>query len=168
MKLGGTKLNIITYRTALNEDKLCHLDKISSVEYEEEGKIDNPEKLVRLMTTVFGLHAMSDEYVDILCYDVKMNLIGVLEVSHGQMAQCTVSVREVLQKALLCNAHSIIMVHNHPSGDITPSDNDNMVYESVKDGCKAVGLYLCDSVIIGQEFRSGKISYYSYYENRKY
>lgn len=167
MKLGGTKLNIITYRTALNEDKLCHLDKISSVEYEEEGKIDNPEKLVRLMTTVFGLHAMSDEYVDILCYDVKMNLIGVLEVSHGQMAQCDVSIREVLQKALLCNAYSIILVHNHPSGDITPSSNDDMMYESVKEGCKAVGLYLYDSIIVGKEFQSGKILYHSYYENTR-
>lgn len=168
-KVGGiNKMNIITYRTVLNDDKMCYLDRISSVEYAEEGNIDNSDKVVRLMSTLFRLHNMPEEYVDMLCYDTKMNLLGVMEVSHGATSACVLSVREVLQKALLCNASAILLVHNHPSGDVSPSKNDNDTYNSIVAGCNMVGLHLCDNIILGKQFQGDAINYYSYTSGGKF
>ncbi|MEJ2253312.1 MAG: JAB domain-containing protein, partial [Nitrospirota bacterium] len=67
--------------------------------------------------------------------------------------------REVVKGALLTNAVSVILVHNHPSGDLNPSENDIVVSASIAQACQTVDVELFDHVIIGKD------DYYSFAEN---
>ena len=75
------------------------------------------------------IHENAEEYMHMLCLNTKNRVIGVFEISHGTVNASIVGTREIFQKALLANAVSIILMHNHPSGDPTPSRED------IKDTC---------------------------------
>ena len=91
-----------------------------------------------------------------LCLNTKLRLNGIFEVSHGNVNSSICSSREIFQKALLGNAVSIILIHNHPSGDCTPSREDIKVTEKLKEAGKIVGVEVLDHIIIGQSYCSLK------------
>ena len=64
--------------------------------------------------------------------------------------------REVVKRALELNASALIIVHNHPPGDPTPSQADKQMTGKVKDTPDAVGLALHDHVVIGRAIKKGK------------
>jgi DNA repair protein RadC len=64
--------------------------------------------------------------------------------------------REVFQKALLANAVSIILMHNHPSGDPTPSRQDIEVTKKIADAGNLIGIELLDHIIVGDSYTSLK------------
>ena len=86
-----------------------------------------------------------------LCFNTKLVLIGVFEISHGNVNSSIVGTREVMQKALLANAVSIILMHNHPSGDCTPSKPDIDVTKKAIEAGKIVGVDVLDHLIIGRD-----------------
>ncbi len=67
----------------------------------------------------------------------------------GGVASCFFDLSRILKQALLQEAPSIVVVHNHPSGDIEPSGADIEHTKDLKAGCKAVGIKLLDHIIIG-------------------
>ena len=69
--------------------------------------------------------------------------------------------REIMIRALLCGAASIVIVHNHPSGDCKPSKEDNLITEIIQKECKIVGMDFTDRIIIGEK------GYYSFMEHEK-
>lgn len=85
---------------------------------------------------------------------LHLNSQNVIEsfqlVSMGMIDRATLSPRDVFQGALLANAHRIICIHNHPSGNITPSKEDKEVTEALEDAGKMIGIKLLDHVIIGK------------------
>lgn len=66
----------------------------------------------------------------------------------GSLTQCTVHPREVFKAAILANARSIICVHNHPSGNVNPSDADRRVFDSLRDAGTLLGIQLLDFLIV--------------------
>jgi len=83
-------------------------------------------------------------------------LLGVSNVSTGTSAGTCVNVKEILQLALKTNASAIIVCHNHPSGNIQPSESDIKLTEKIKQACKLFEIVLLDHVIISSE------GYYSF------
>lgn len=69
-------------------------------------------------------------------------------VSLGILNQSTVHPREIFKKAILNSANSIITVHNHPSGDTRPSNNDMRVWEQLKKADSIIGIQVIDNIII--------------------
>jgi len=67
--------------------------------------------------------------------------------------------REVLTHAIKDNAVAIIVAHNHPSGSLKPSDEDDEITERLKDACKIMGIHFLDHLIISKD------GYYSYRQN---
>ena len=57
--------------------------------------------------------------------------------------------REVIKRALILNASALILIHNHPSGDPTPSEADLNMSKEIQKGCKYLGLTLNDHIIVG-------------------
>lgn len=104
------------------------------------------------------LHKRSEENVYVLMFNSALNLLGVSLVSRGIVNNAVVSPREVLYRALLSGASAIILVHNHPSGDIVPSKQDMSVTERMLKACDLIGITLLDHLIIGD-------SYYSFKQN---
>ena len=102
------------------------------------------------------LDKKAEEYAFMLAYDTKKSLIGVFEISHGTINTALLSNREIFMRALLIGAANIIIVHNHPSGNILPSGQDRDVCKRIMNAAKLLEIPLDDFIIIG----SGE--YYSF------
>lgn len=90
------------------------------------------------------------EQFRILYLDVKNTLIADEEQASGTVDHVPVYPREIGKRALELNASAIILVHNHPSGDPTPSEADIDMTQRVRTVCEALGLTLHDHLVIGK------------------
>jgi len=152
-------MRIIKYKTLLNKDKLNILVKERSVNYQFE-QLNNPELIAQMMNDVFELNKQSEEFLYIVAVNTKCKPIGVFEVSHGTVNNSFFSPREIFIKALLTGAVYIILAHNHPSGDITPSPDDVEATKRIKEAGDLIGIGLLDHIIVGDQ------NYYSFKENK--
>lgn len=91
------------------------------------------------------------EQFRVLFLDRKNVLVADEEQARGTVDHVPVYPREIVKRALELNASALILVHNHPSGDPTPSDADRTMTRQVQDACAALGLVLHDHLIIGKE-----------------
>ena len=81
--------------------------------------------------------------------NTRSKLIGESEISKGTINMSLVSPRELFVEALMKNAVYIILMHNHPSGDPSPSRADILVTRRVKEAGEILGIELLDHIIIG-------------------
>ena len=86
-----------------------------------------------------------------LLLTAKNTLIGVETVSIGTINGCMASPREVFKSALLANADSIILCHNHPSGDPTPSKCDIKLTNTLVKAGELIGIDVKDHIIVAQD-----------------
>jgi DNA repair protein RadC len=91
------------------------------------------------------------EQFRVLFLDRKNVLVADEEQAKGTVDHVPVYPREIVKRALELNASALILVHNHPSGDPTPSEADRTMTRQVQDACAALGLVLHDHLIIGKE-----------------
>ena len=102
-----------------------------------------------------GLYYMEDmrhrkkEAMKLLLLNSKTKLIGESELSLGTVNTTLVSPREVFVEALRRNAVAVILLHNHPSGDPTPSKQDILITRRVTEAGRLIGVELLDHIIIG-------------------
>ena len=89
------------------------------------------------------------EVFAILCLSTKHRLIAYHEVSRGALDATLVHPREVFKAALLANAAAIILAHNHPSGDPTPSLDDLALTQRLVHVGQIIGIDVLDHVIVG-------------------
>ncbi len=87
----------------------------------------------------------------VACLDPRSRLIARQTAFIGMTDGVCLSPREILRTALLTTATSIIVVHNHPSGDPSPSPEDVHATEELAKACEVVGLALLDHVIVGHD-----------------
>lgn len=111
--------------------------------------MDAPQKVWETMVAEIGNRA--EEYVYMIALDVKRRPIGAFEISHGTVDVSIVTPREIFIRALVCGASSIILVHNHPSGDKSPSKHDIEVTEAVANAGKLLNIPLVDHLILVDE-----------------
>lgn len=102
-----------------------------------------------MMNEVFWLKEKAEEYVYMLAFDTKIQMLGVFEISHGTFDSSFVDMKSVFTRALHVGASCIILVHNHPSGNVEPSKDDILVTERMKEAGKLLGIELIDHLIIG-------------------
>jgi DNA repair proteins len=95
------------------------------------------------------------EQLLVCCLDTKNQPTTINVVSVGNLNNSLVHPREVFKPAILSNSASIILFHNHPSGDPTPSKEDTNITERLKECGNILGIKLIDHIIIGDN------SYYS-------
>lgn len=86
----------------------------------------------------------------VLFLDRKNRLIKDEEQARGTIDHVPVYPREIAKRALELNASAIILVHNHPSGDVTPSQADISMTDQIVDACKTIGVTVHDHIIVGQ------------------
>lgn len=90
-----------------------------------------------------------NEVFHVLFLNTKLELIADEELQRGTINYTPIYPREVLKRALELGASSIILVHNHPCGDVSPSEEDIAVTKLIIDAIKPLGIKVCDHVIIG-------------------
>lgn len=150
-------MRVVKYKTKLVDGRKAVLEKDYSVNYPElDNRMNSPETVMKLAKGFLRMHEETEEHMYMLCLNTKLKLNGVFEISHGNVNSSIVGAREVFQKALLGNAVSIILIHNHPSGDCTPSAQDIEVTKRLVEAGKIVGIEVLDHLIIGQSYCSLK------------
>ena len=92
---------------------------------------------------------MEQEQLHVMLTDNKQGMIRDVLISKGTVNASIVSPREILIEALRYRAVGMIMVHNHPSGDPTPSREDCSITQRVKEAGNLVGIQLLDHIVIG-------------------
>ena len=118
--------------------------------------IRSPEDAASIGKGFMHIHENPEEYMYMICMNTKNRIIGVFEISHGSVNASIVSPREIFQKALLANAVSIIVMHNHPSGDPKPSPEDIEVTRRIVEAGKIIGIQVLDHIIVGDQYVSLK------------
>lgn len=120
------------------------------------GVINNPEKTVEIAKHV--LNSADREHLLVISIDSKCSPLAIEIVSIGTVNATMAEPREIFKHAILASAAGIILAHNHPSGDCTPSEEDAVITKRVNEAGKLLGIPLKDHVIIGD-------GYFSYYED---
>ncbi|MCD7818377.1 MAG: JAB domain-containing protein [Lachnospiraceae bacterium] len=104
----------------------------------------------------------AEEYVYLLCFDIKGSVLGLYEISHGDVRSSILSPREICIRALLSGASGMLIVHNHPSGSTEPSLTDEAITQRIYEAGVLINVPLIDSIIIGTAGH-----YYSFREEQK-
>lgn len=125
----------------------------------------NKERVKVTNSQIVYYHVLDSWNKDIIEYqeEVKVVLLnraniilGIYEMSKGGVSGTVIDLKIILGVALKCNASGIILVHNHPSGHLQPSDIDNTITSRLKEVCKVLEIVLLDHLIISKE------GYYSF------
>lgn len=116
---------------------------------ENWGKIviKTPEDVMNQVKT--RLRGKKKEHLLILLLDTRNHVIGITTVSIGSLDSSIVHPREVFKEAISNSAASVILVHNHPSGDPQPSDDDIKITRRLIEVGKIMGIEVLDHVIVG-------------------
>lgn len=120
--------------------------------------INEPEKVAELAGTI--LKDADREYLLVLSVDSKGRPLAVEIVSIGTVNATLAEAREIFKHAILTGAVGIIIVHNHISGDCTPSKEDEEMTRRISEAGKLLGIPVRDHVIIGD-------GYFSFHEEKK-
>lgn len=110
-------------------------------------KIDSPKDGAELGKRF--LQDLDREQLIVCCLDTKNQPTAINVVSVGSLNTSIVHPREVFKLAILSNSASIILFHNHPSGDPEPSKEDISISERIKESGIILGIKLIDHIIIG-------------------
>jgi DNA repair protein RadC len=114
----------------------------------ESPVLDNPEAIVRLLREENLVRSV--ETFQILLLNTRRRLLRVEDISHGTLDTILVHPREVFRSAIAANAAAIVLVHNHPSGDPTPSEADIKVTRDLIRAGQLLKIEVLDHVIIGR------------------
>jgi DNA repair protein RadC len=95
------------------------------------------------------MQSFDREYLVVVLLDIRNNVVGIEEVAKGTANYAPISTREVFKTAMLCNAQSIILFHNHPTGDPTPSEQDIEATKILKKASEIMQIDLIDHIIVG-------------------
>lgn len=148
-------MRITKYKTRLTADGKAVLEKELSVNYPEmDRQMNSPEKVAKLAKDCLRIHENTEEYLYMICLNNKLMMTSVFELSHGNVNSSVVGIREMFQKALLANAVNVIVMHNHPSGDCTPSREDINITQRMKAAGEIIGVDVLDHIIIGNKYCS--------------
>lgn len=90
-----------------------------------------------------------EEHIKLLMLNTKSKFLGEKQLSKGTVNSAVITPREIYIEALEKKASGVILIHNHPSGDPTPSENDVLLTKRVKEAGKLIGVELLDHIIIG-------------------
>lgn len=123
-------------------------------------KITSAEKAVEIIGK--ELSDMDREVVAVVNCRTDLMPINVNFVSMGTLDRALFSPKDIVKSAILSNASTIVLVHNHPSGKTTPSIADVCVTEKMEELCDLIGITLADHVIVGGE---DKDNYFSFSKN---
>ena len=135
----------------------CELGKRRQMEApEERPDLGTATRIYNHMHPV--LQDLDVEEFWLLLMNQNYRLIKKLRISHGGITEVAVDIRIIMREAVLANATILAVCHNHPSGNLRPSQMDNLLTNNLKNACDIMRIHLLDHVIITDGH------YYSYHE----
>ena len=132
--------NSIFIKVIKEINKLLTKEKV-----EQDVRLDSPDALFNFLKEKIG--SEKKEHFGVIFFDTKHNIIFD-DVSVGVLNASLVHPREIFKKAILNNASYVIVTHNHPSGDPTPSDEDINTTKRLVEAGKILGITVVDHLIV--------------------
>lgn len=159
--------NNLTFLQDLSIDELCKIKGIGKVKAiqiiavcelakrmsrpinTEKIKIRNTEDVAKLLMN--ELRYEKREIAKVIILNSKNIIMKIIDISYGGTSYAVLEPKEVLLDAIKIGAPKIILVHNHPSGDPTPSKMDYIATDKIYEAAEIMGIELLDHVIIGKD-----------------
>jgi len=114
----------------------------------EDAILNSPELVAAYLESAYAENPLQ-EAVFVILLDRKNHPLGRHLVTLGTLTSSLLHSREVFRAAIIAGAAAIVLSHNHPSGDPTPSSADVAVTRSIRDASKIIGIDVLDHVIVG-------------------
>ena len=127
----------------------------------QREKIDSPELVYQLLAP--EMRVLHKESLRVILLDTRYRLLRIQEVSLGSVNESIAHPREVFRPALISSAYAVIVVHNHPSGDPSPSQSDHSLTRRLGEAADLLQIKLLDHIIIGAP-AEGRAPYFSFKE----
>lgn len=154
-------MRVTKYSTRLDDARIPMLVREKAVNYQPDGSYEilSPEFIARLFNDVFDAQNQPQEHVYLACF-CKRSLRGVFEVNVGDTNHSIIDNAAIIRNVLLTGASIFMIAHNHPSGDISPSEEDFEATRKLREISRYLGLKFYDFIIIGENGH-----YLSFYNN---
>lgn len=127
------------------------LVKEESARYDIDKNVNTPENAYKALKALCEMDKEPEEVLCLLTLNNKNIITGAFEVSRGTLNHSLVHPREIYKRAILNNAASIIIAHNHPSGNPEPSSEDINITMKLKKCGEILDINLVDHIIIGDD-----------------
>lgn len=124
--------------------------KLKKADREQIKKSQKAEQIFRQWYDRTGLIEQKEIFTALLLTRSN-DFIGLIKISEGNVTSTIMDVKYLLRAAILCNASAIILCHNHPSGNLTASENDKLITVKTKKAAKLMEIDLLDHVILAPE-----------------
>jgi len=118
--------------------------------------VENPKEIYKIVKD--EIQRWDRERFLAVLLDARNGVIGIDEVACGSVNASLVHPREMFKAAILANAVSVVVIHNHPSGDVEPSEDDIEITRRLVEAGKILGIEVIDHLIVSKE------GYYSFKE----
>ena len=141
---------------------------VAACELGKRRQAETPEQRPQLSSATRIYNYMHAKLQDLdteefwaLFLNQNYRLIKEVRIAHGGISEVTVDVRVIMREAVLANATIIAVCHNHPSGSLTPSRQDDAITQVIRRACETMRLHMLDHLIITDG------DYFSYHESGK-
>lgn len=141
------------------EAKISYTPKVSPKERYSIKSSQDTYKMIQERQVFDPATIEHHETFKVILLNRALKVLGVTTITEGGMTSCNVDIRLVLQAALLANASSLIMLHNHPSGQLIASNEDRVLTERIISAAKLMNITILDHLIVSAT------DYYSFADN---
>jgi len=119
---------------------------------EKKRKITNVQDVILYVSEYYApyLRDAKKEFFNVILLDSRNKPIDHIEISSGSITASVVDPKEIIKEATMKSASAIILVHNHPSGEPDPSQDDINITNQIARACDLVGVKVLDHIIIGK------------------
>lgn len=125
------------------------------VSYQSISKVSDREYIktsvdsVNVLRSAWNMNTIElYEEFKVLYLDRRNGVIGIRELSRGNVCGTVVDIRLLLYIGLSCNCSAIVISHNHPSGKVNPSNADTILTQKIHEACQIMNLKLLDHIIL--------------------
>lgn len=122
--------------------------RLAEQDAQERTRISSPADAAALVQ--YEMSALESEQLRAILLDTRNQVISIEDLYHGSLNSAPVRVAEVFRPAIRSNAASMVLVHNHPSGDPTPSPEDLALTKALREAGVQLDIEILDHLIIGQ------------------
>ena len=164
--LGKQSIHDLCQYKGIGEAKAITI--LAACELGKRRQQESPEERPKLDTATRIYNEMHPQMQDLdveefwaLLINQNYRLIKKIRISHGGITETAVDVRIILREAILANATVLAVCHNHPSGNLNPSRQDEELTKAIRHACELMRIYFMDHVIITDGH------YYSFHEHGK-
>jgi DNA repair protein RadC len=133
---------------------------IAETEHALSEQLDNPESIYKACA---DMKLLNQEVLRVFLLNTRYRHLSTVEISKGTINKSLAHAREIFRPVIAQSAYAFVLVHNHPSGDSTPSESDVRLTRRLSEGARILQINMLDHVIIGRAF-GGRPGYFSFKE----